>query len=312
MLNLHELRVFLTAAQTENFSEAGRRLGMSQPAVSQHIRSLEDRFGVALFERFGRHVTLTDTGRALIPMARDLIELSHQVEEAMSSLHGEVIGLLKIACSTAAGKYLLPRLLAGLRARHPQVEVICHVTSRGAALDLLRTGEVQVALTSLREPIKGIEYRPFLIDRIVLIVAPDHPWALRRQPVKVQELTRERFISREEGSGTSDAVREGLSHHGLSLGDLQVHLTLGNSEAIRTAVAEGIGVAFVSAMVAAESVAAGTVAVCEVEDLELTQTLYMARDVNRLAARVQAAFWEYAFSTENEELRRRPAVAAAT
>jgi DNA-binding transcriptional LysR family regulator len=309
VLNLNELRVFLMAAETENFSEAGRRLGMTQPAVSQQIRALEERFGIELFQRFGRHVALTDTGRALVPMGRDLLDRGHQLEESVASLRGEVVGQLRIGCSTAAGKYILPRLLAGLRSRHPQVEVVCHVTTRRLALDLLRTGEVQVALTSLREPIKGIEYRPFLTDRIILITPPDHPWVQRTTPVRVAELTEERFVAREEGSGTIDAVREGLAHHDLTLGDLQVHMTLGNSEAIRMAVAEGLGVAFVSAMVAAEAVAAGSVATCDVEGLQLSRTLSMARDVSRPASRVQSAFWDYSFSPENEELRRRPASA---
>ncbi len=307
MLNLNELRVFLVAADTENFSEAARRLRMTQPAVSQHVRSLEKRFDVALFERFGRHVTITDAGRALVSMARDLVERGHRIEETMASLHGQVVGLLKIGCSTAAGKYVLPKVLAGLRILHPQVDVVCHVTTRRTALGLLQSGEAQVALTSLREPIKNVEYRPYLTDRIVLIAPPDHTWALRGGGITVGDLTTERFVSREEGSGTIDALREGLAHHDLTLDDLSVHMVLGNSEAVRMAVAEGIGLAFVSAMVAAEALAAGTVSVVAVEDLELTRTLYMARDVSRPATRTQTAFWDFAFSPANDEIRRRPA-----
>ena len=309
MLTANELQVFLTAAETENFSEAGRRLGVTQPAVSMQIRGLEKRLGITLFDRVGRHVKLSEAGQALVPMARDLVDRSINIEESMASLHGEVVGVLRIGCSTAAGKYVLPRILAGLRARHSRVEVVCHVTGRHAALQLLKDGEVQVALTSLREPIKGIEYRPFLTDHIVLITPPEHPWAKRRAAVTPAELTEETFILREDGSGTMEAIREGLAWHDMTVGHLDRAMTLGNSEAIRMAVAEGIGVSFVSLMVADEAARAGRVAIVDVADLALSRTLHMAHDVDRPATRAQAAFWEFAFSPESDAVRRLPDLA---
>jgi DNA-binding transcriptional LysR family regulator len=308
MLNLVELRTFSTAAETENFSEAARRLGITQPSVSMQIRSLEKALGAQLFERSGRTVRLTDVGRTLVPLARDLVERSIRVEESIASLEGEVIGVLTIGCTTAAGKYVVPRLLAGLRAHHPRVEVVCHVTTRRHALDLLRDGEAQIAITSLKEPAKDIEYRPFATDRIVLITPPDHPWALGGGPITPRDLAGGQFIRREEGSGTLSAVKEALAWHDLSLDHLPTVMTLGNSEAIWMAVAEGLGVAFVSSMVAAPPAAMGSVAVVEVAGLQLTRTLYMVRDVARPASRAQSAFWDHAFSEESEVVRRRPSL----
>jgi DNA-binding transcriptional LysR family regulator len=305
MLNLTELRTFSAAAETENFSEAARRLGITQPSVSMQIRSLEESLGAQLFERSGRAVRLTDVGRTLVPLARDLVERSIRVEEAIASLEGEVIGLLTIGCTTAAGKYVVPKLLAGLQARHPRVEVVCHVTTRRHALDLLRDGEAQIAITSLREPAKGIEYRPFATDRIVLITPPDHPWTIGG-PITPADLAEGRFIRREEGSGTLAALKEALAWHDLSLDHLPTVMTLGNSEAIWMAVAEGLGVAFVSSMVAGPPASMGSVAVVEVEGLHLTRTLYMVRDAARPASRAQSAFWDYAFSAESEAVRLRP------
>lgn len=308
MLNLTELRTFSAAAETENFSEAARRLGITQPSVSMQIRSLEESLGAQLFERSGRTVRLTDVGRTLVPLARDLVERSIRVEESIASLEGEVIGVLTIGCTTAAGKYIVPRLLAGLRARHPRVEVVCHVTTRRQALDLLREGEAQIAITSLKEPAKDIEYRPFATDRIVLITPPGHPWALQGGPITPGDLTGGEFIRREDGSGTAAALAEALARHDLSPGHLPTVMTLGNSEAIWMAVAEGLGVAFVSSMVAVPPASMGSVAVVEVDGLELTRTLYMVRDAGRSASRAQAAFWDYAFSPEAEAVRRRPSL----
>lgn len=306
MLNIYELQIFLIAAETENFSETGRRLNISQPAVSMQIRSLETQLGVDLFHRSGRHIGLTEAGHTLVPMARELVSRAIQIEETMASIQGEVIGLLKLGCSTTAGKYVLPKLIAGLRERYHQVQVICHVTPRTVALQKLLDGEVQIALSSLREPYKDIEYRPFLTDQVILIVRPDHPWARGKQVIKPADLLSENFILREEGSGTQAALKDGLAWHDMSLDHLNTVMTLGNAEAIRMAVQEGIGVAFVSGMVAAEAIETGSLVPIAVDGLNLTHTLYMARHTGRPATRAQAAFWEFAFSPENEHIRRIP------
>lgn len=305
MLNFHELQVFLIAAETENFSEAGRRLNLSQPAVSMQIHSLEVQLGMKLFHRSGRHIALTEAGQALAPMARDLLNRVIQIEETMLSMQGTVVGQLKLGCSTTAGKYILTRLLARLHERYPQVQVMCHVTQRMAAFEMLIAGEVQIALSSLREPYKDIEYRPFLTDPIVLIVRPDHRWAHERF-IRPSDLLDEPFILREAQSGQLAALKDGLEWHGMSLDQLQTLMVVGNSEAIRLAVQEGIGVAFVSALVAEEGIEAGTLVPVAVEGMNLCETIYLARHTGRPATSAQTAFWEFAFAPENEDLREQP------
>lgn len=305
MLNTHEMQVFLIAAETENFSEAGRRLNISQPAVSMQIRSLEQTLGTDLFHRSGRHISLTEAGHALVPMARDLVSRAIHIEEVMASMQGKVIGLLKLGCSTASGKYILPKIIARLRECHPAVDVVCHVNTRDLALQMLLEGRAHVAITSLREPSKDIEYRPFVQDHIVLIVSADHRWA-KQGVIRPADLVGEEFILREEGSGTRETLKEGLTQHDLSLAHLNTVMVLGNSEAIAVAVREGIGVAFISALVAADEFRSGALVPVAVEGMPLTQTLYMSRHTGRPATSAQTAFWEYAFAPENESLRELP------
>jgi len=309
MLNPTELNVFAMAAETENFSEAARRLGVTQPTVSMHIRSLEERLGLDLFERSGRNVILNEAGQTLVPLVRDILQRCVRIEETMVSLEGEIVGRLQIGCTTASGKYLLPRILGGFRTRHPRVDVICKVTNRRDALHLLRIGEVQVTITSLKEPAKDLEFRVFGTDRIVLIAPPDHPWAHLERPLQATELLDGEFISREDGSGTVAAVREALAPRDIGIEDLPRIMEFGNSEAIRMAVAEGIGVAFVSALVAAEA-GAEQISIVEVDGIRAERTVYMARDTSRPATRAQTAFWDYAFSDETAEIRQRIASAA--
>jgi DNA-binding transcriptional LysR family regulator len=303
MLDFQELQIFLAAAETENFSEAGRRLNISQPAISMQIHALEVRLGVQLFHRSGRYISLSEAGQSLMPLAHDLLNRMIHLEETMLSLQGDVIGQLKLGCSTTSGKYILPKLIARMHEKYSQVQVMCHVTGREHALHMLLSGEVQIALTSLREPYKEVEYRPVLVDHIVLVARPDHPWAGRREPIRPADLREGKFILREETSGTYLALKDGLAWHGLGMDQLKMVMMLGNSEAIAMSVEEGMGVSFVSELVVGTAVKAGTLAVIPVEGLDLNQTLFMAYHTGRPATRAQSAFWEFCFAPENEDIR---------
>ncbi len=301
MLNIYEMRIFLAAAETGSFSEAGRRLQISQPAVSMQIRSLENRLGIELFHRAGRHISLNEVGQALVPMARDLVNRSIHVYESVASMQGDVIGVLKLACSTTAGKYIIPRLIAGFLDLNPSVQVSCQVGSRGSALKMLLAGEAHLAITSLREPSKEIEYRQFITDPVILIAPPDHAWA-RREFIEVKKLPEGKFILREISSGTQQTVVQALSEYGISPNDLPTVMVLGNSEAIHEAVAEDIGVAFISRQAAATGISVGRVVEVPVKGLEMAQQLHIARRVHRTPTNAQAAFWSYVYSPENRRL----------
>ena len=120
MVELAELKVFVAAAEEGSFSQAAKRLDYSQSAVSQRIKALEQTFGVALFLRRGRSVHLTEAGQMLLPLARDVLNAAHLLEDAMNNLEGQVVGELVIGCSTTSGKYLLPGLAAAFRQEYHQ------------------------------------------------------------------------------------------------------------------------------------------------------------------------------------------------
>jgi DNA-binding transcriptional LysR family regulator len=271
------------------------------------IRSLEQRAGVELFQRSGRSVHLTEAGQALVPLARNLADHAVNTEESMASLAGDVVGQLRLVCTTTAGKYILPQLMSGLLSRHPMVAVDCQVVPRGLAIEKLHEGQAHLGIASLREEAGGdLEYRPFVTDRIALITPADHRWAGRGEPISTEALREERFIIREEASGTQHAVVEALAWHDLDIADLNPIMSMGNAEAIRMAVQERIGVAFVSVLVAREAHEAGNVAIVPVDGLDITKTLYMIRNPQRPATRAQTAFWDYAFAPENEAIRELP------
>jgi DNA-binding transcriptional LysR family regulator len=305
MLNLHELNVFVEAAQAENFSAAARRLYLSQPAVSLHVRNLEQQLGVELFQRNGRNIALSAAGKVLLPLARQILRDAKRLEETMASLHGKVIGQLPIACSTTVGKYVLPRLVAGFRARYPDVAVEISVMSRRAAVERLLEGRAEIAVVSTQLSHHDLEFAAFLTDEVVLIAPPDHPWADGRI-VQPQALPTMPIIVREETAGTYEVLAEGLAAHGLNIEQLQVVLTLANAEAIEMSVEAGIGVAFVSRLAAARGLALGKVVQVPVEGMKLTRTIYMVRHQRRPSTPLQQAFWDFAFDPINEPIRQLP------
>ncbi len=119
MLDAHQLNIFLVAAELESFSQAARQLNLSQPSVSAQIKSLERLLRTQLFHRAGRHISLSEEGQILLPLAREMVRHSIHIEETMASLGRGIVGHLKLGCSTAVGKYTLPRLIARFRAPRP-------------------------------------------------------------------------------------------------------------------------------------------------------------------------------------------------
>jgi DNA-binding transcriptional LysR family regulator len=301
VLDVHQINVFLIAAQQMNFSEAARRLHMSQPSVSQHIQALESHFGMDLFERRGRHLSLTEAGQTLLPLARQLVNSSIQIEETIESLHGEIAGHLTIGCCTTAGRYLLPRLLARFREIHPNVQVTCHVTDQQTALTMQNEGKLHITVVSECEYSKDMEFRKFITDSVILVVPPSHPWA-QRDFIEPAELSEADFVVREETSGTRRAVAQACTNVGIHPDELNVIMTLGTSQAISIAVQEGIGVAFITRLAANDAIQRGDLVNVPVKGMEITQDVWVGRNVLHPATRAQNAFWDFVNDPKNELL----------
>lgn len=292
MLDAHQLNIFLAAAETLNFTQAARRLHLTQPSVSQHIQALEQHFQTPLFIRVGRSLELTDAGIRLLPMAREMVQQSRKIEEEMLCLNGKIFGHLNVGCSTTPGKYLLPHLLTGFYHRYPDVRVTCHVHAQTQALDFLTRGEVHFALSSAaRENYRDLEFRYFVSDPVLLIAPLNHAWA-QRASIAPEELLEGEFILRETASGTYQTIQNALLQVDMGIEDLKTILTLGNAEAIALAVQRGLGVGFVSKEVA-QNIVPNQVAIIPIEGMQICRDIYLARNPQRPATTAQNAFWDY-------------------
>jgi LysR family transcriptional regulator, low CO2-responsive transcriptional regulator len=300
MIDIKKIETFLSAAENLNISEAAKQLHLSQPTVSQHIKSLELELGAELFARSNTGLRLTEAGRLLLPWARRLLHDTADLQSMMSSLQ-DVVGNLRIACSTTAGKYILPQLAARFRQKYPGIQVqIPACSPEKVALDLL-DGDAHLGVLSREEVNPNLEIQEFFHDLITLIVPANHRWATRKS-IEPSELLEEPLIMREPTSGTRRVVLEELAKHDISLEDLNIFMELGNAEAIVRTVASGYGVAFVSELAAAYPLERGNIISIRVDGLNLQRTIYMVRKRIGEAYRPRDAFWSFIHTPENADL----------
>lgn len=295
MVELSALRVFLVAAEEKNFSQAARRLHMSQSAISQNIQGLERAYNVELFTRHGRSVELSEAGQTILPMVREVLLAARLLEDGLQDVNNQIGGELLIGCTTSAGKYLLPILLADFQRDYPAVHPRVKIMTRESLLDRLLCRAIPLGVSSRRLEHRDLESVPLFDDRIILIVPSNHPWANYGHALPA-DLLDQPIVTREELSGTCETVMEGLKHHNITMDNLNVVMELGNAEAIEMAVERGVGIAFVSEMSAARGLALGRIKKVKIDELDLRRTIYMARHIEFPFTRAQDLFWKYAQS----------------
>ncbi|MBI2331992.1 MAG: LysR family transcriptional regulator, partial [Chloroflexi bacterium] len=299
MIELSTLQVFLVAAEELNFSNAARRLHLSQSAVSQNIHTIEKTYGVELFVRHGRSVELSEAGQSILPMAREVLRAARMLEDGFQEIHHQIGGELLIGCSTSAGKYLMPALLSIFQEKYPDVHPRVKVMGRDRVQESLIAQKLPIGVASKRLEHRDIECEPLFDDRIYLIVPANHPWAEYGQATP-DDLLDQKIIMREEMSGTCETVLEGLKRYSITPDMLNIVMELGNPEAIEMAVERGVGIAFVSEMVAARGLAFGRVKKVELQGLPLKRTVHIARHINHPLTRAQSLFWEFAQSQREQ------------
>ena len=241
-LNLRQLYIFQVVGRHLSFSRAAEELYLSQPAVSQHIRQLEDYFSVKLFDQVGKQVVLTEAGSYLMNSAQQIFHQVDEIHETMRDLKTLRRGSLTVTADTSAGVYVVPPLLGWFHRARPLVNIKLEVVNRRTVLQRLLLDETDLAVMGYPEPSPSLIAAPFADNNLVVIASSDHPLADRTE-ISLQEFTEEPFLIREPGSGTRITLERFTATHGIAL---NVTMELGNNSAIKEAVAAGLGISVVS------------------------------------------------------------------
>jgi DNA-binding transcriptional LysR family regulator len=292
-MDTRQLAAFCIVVERQSFSQAAEQLGVTQPAVSLQIRSLEKRLGLQLLDRSGRRVEPTDAGRRLYRSAQRLLALEEQLlAELGEEVEGELTGRLEIGASTGPGGTVLPVALAEFQQLNPGVQVALSVSDTQRVIEQVARREVELGVVGAVRRHRGVVFEPFFRDEVVLAVPSGHRFADRT--VTLDELKVEPLVLMQEGAGVRQVIDDELREIGVRLRDFNVQLELGLQESARSAVLAGHGVTFISRSAIEADVAAGTVAVARVEGLEPSREILLVRSAGRAETRVGQAFVEFA------------------
>ncbi len=287
-LTIHQLRVFCTVARLLSYTRAAEELGCRQPTVSTMVADLERAMQLTLFEQRGKHLTLTDEGRELYAHAQQVVSSADEAWWAMEERRGSmatVIRPLRVAADTTVGTYVLPHLLGAFHQQHPSVALQLNIANRASVRATLLTGEVDLVIAGRPPEVEGLVAEPFLSNPLVVVASPEHILAGQSR-ITLARLSKEVFLQREEGSGTRAAVEEVFEIAGIPL---KVGMVLGYVEAIKQAVAAGLGVSVLSALAVKREVQYGTLTILNVEMFPIQRRWYIARLTERpLSANVNA------------------------
>jgi DNA-binding transcriptional LysR family regulator len=268
------LKVFRAVARHLNFTRAAEELLLTQPAVTQQIKALEDEYGVPLFDRGGGRIALTPAGAVLLPFAERLKVLSDEALEAVASVAGSHAGGLALGASQTIGQYLLPTLIAGFLRENPRVGVTAIGGNTDAMLEALTSHRIQLALIEGPSLRNEIHIEHFMEDRMVLVVAASHEWA--GQEIPLDSLRHAPLLMREFGSGSRRIVEQALAKAGLKMKDLRTTMELDSTEGLLCAVEAGLGVTFVSRWAVRNQLALKTLAIARVRGLKLRRQFSLA------------------------------------
>src|SRR5947208_5170978 len=289
LMDTRQLAAFCAVVERKSFSQAADRLGVTQPAVSLQVRSLEKRLGRQLLDRSGRRVEPTEAGLALYQGAQRLLALEGQLlEELEAGGESELGGTLEVGASTGPGSTVVPVLLCEFQRENPGVAISLSISDTQTVVDRVAARELELGVVGAARRHRGVVFEPFLRDPVVLVCPPGHPFAGRT--VGLDELHDANLIAMQEGAGVRQLLEDELRGKGTRLRDLGVRLELGLQESVLSAVRAGHGVTFISRRSVGADLAAGTLAEARVEGLELEGGVFLVRATGRVVSRAAHAF----------------------
>ena len=285
---LRQLKVFEAVARNLSFTRAAEELHTTQPTVSIQLKQLTDIVGQPLLEQIGKKVFLTDAGRELLKVCRNIFEGLSRFEMLMSDMKGVKAGRLQLAVITTA-KYFVPRLLGLFCQRYPGIDVSLKVDNRERLLQRMTDNLDDLYVLGQPPEHMDVELKPFLENPMVVLAARTHPLAGLKN-ILPQRLTEEPFLMREPGSGTRLATEKFFGERGLKV---KVRMELGSNEAIKQAVAGGLGIAVLSAHTLALERSADDLVILDVKGFPIRRHWYLAYSKDKQLSVVAKVFLEF-------------------
>lgn len=252
--DLAALELLVAVAETGSLGQAAARHGISQPSASARMRTLERRLGVRLLLRSPNGSRLTSAGLVVTDWARTVLDQAYALVEGAAALRARRHGRLRVTASLTIAEHLMPGWLVTLRNVDPDVQVELNVANSTNVIERLRAGEADLGFIEGQGAPRDLHSRAVARDRLVVVVSPGHAWARKRRPLRPVELATTPLLLREAGSGTRETLEAALAPYG---GVAEPVLELGATAPLRLAATSGTAPAVLSALAAADEIAAG-------------------------------------------------------
>lgn len=283
---LHQLKVFEAAARHGSFTRAAEELFLTQPTISMQIKQLTKSVGLPLFEQVGKRLYLTEAGRELFATCRQIFETMDKFQMTIANLKGLKQGRLRLAVITTA-KYIIPRLLGPFCELYPGIDISLQVTNHELILDRMMNNLDDLYIMSQIPDHFDVNFQPFLENPLVVLAPANHPLA-KEKNIPIERLGEERFIMREPGSGTRSAVQSLLEKHGVKV---KVKLELGSNEAIKQAIAGGLGISVLSRHTLLTD--AAEFSILDVQNFPIKRNWYMVYPAGKQLSIIAHTYYEY-------------------
>src|SRR5213078_1942155 len=288
-MDLRRLEVFAKVAELGSFSRAADALSLTQPTVSEHVRTLEDEIGVQLLDRLGRGATPTHAGRILLDYARRMLALQR---EARDRFQGRTSGELVVGGSTIPGEYVLPALIGRFKGKYPDISICLLIGSSRQVTAWVEEARAEVGVVGAPPSPKTLLARELMADELVVVVPAGHAWA-NRSTVTLADVQREPLIVREPGSGSREALERALDQVNTELSAFRVVGEMGSTQAIKQAVRAGVGISLVSKRAVEDECRAGLLFCLRVKDLRVARAFYLVTHRDRSRSPLAQAFVEF-------------------
>jgi LysR family transcriptional regulator, low CO2-responsive transcriptional regulator len=283
---LHQLKVFEAAARHGSFTRAAEELFLTQPTISMQIKQLTKSVGLPLFEQVGKRLYLTQAGRELFSTCRQIFETMDQFQMTIADLKGLKQGQLRLAVITTA-KYIIPRLLGSFCQLYPGIDISLQVTNHELILDRMMGNLDDLYIMSHIPDHFDVNFQPFLENPLIVLAPANHPLA-KEKNIPIERLGEEPFIMREPGSGTRSAVQSMFEEHGVKV---KVKLELGSNEAIKQAIAGGLGISVLSRHTLLTD--AAEFSILDVQHFPIKRNWYIVYPAGKQLSIIAHTYYEY-------------------
>lgn len=288
-MDFHQLKVFISVYKNKSFSKAAKEIFLTQPTISEHIKTLEEELKCKLFDRIGKKIISTKEADILFDEALDLINKFENLKDSVQKLRELPSGNIIIGTSSIPGTYILPSLIPEFKIYYPQVNIQIDISDSAEVISKILSHDVLIGLvgTQINNPL--LRYTPFMEDELVIA----SPNSIKKESIEPEELLNNPFIMRESGSGTRKETEKLLKEIGIEGAKLKIVCTLGSTDAVKQAVKNGLGLSILSIHSIKDEIECRKLKAIRIKGHRMTRKFYIVTHHKRTLPYIYRLFYEF-------------------